>query len=142
MFSFERLFHAASGFMSGLPSDPGVSKAEEDYESAIDLSRQKKRPVNQVVCFHAQQCAEKHLKAFLAQNGASFRKTHDLDELRRSCEQFDDSFRGITDETLTLNAYAISSRYPGPGADQNEAQQAIAAMKKVRRFVQSKLGLK
>src|SRR5258708_3787596 len=38
--------------------------------------------------FHAQQCAEKSMKALLTWNQISFRKTHDLDELKRQCLPF------------------------------------------------------
>lgn len=34
------------------------------------------------VCFHAQQCAEKYLKALLLARGVRFPRTHDLLELR------------------------------------------------------------
>jgi HEPN domain-containing protein len=40
-----------------------VAKAEEDYLAALDLARRRKRPLWSGVCFHAQQCAEKYLKA-------------------------------------------------------------------------------
>ncbi|MBW1960508.1 MAG: HEPN domain-containing protein [Deltaproteobacteria bacterium] len=33
------------------------------------------------VCFHAQQCAEKYLKAFLTFKNIDFPKTHDIGEL-------------------------------------------------------------
>ena len=35
--------------------------------------------------FHAQQCAEKAIKAFLTWHQISFKKTHDLDELKQVC---------------------------------------------------------
>ncbi len=35
--------------------------------------------------FHAQQCAEKAMKAVLTWHQIPFRKTHDLDELRQVC---------------------------------------------------------
>lgn len=42
-----------------------IAKAEEDYAGAVDLQRRRKNPLPNLVCFHAQQCAEKYLKAYL-----------------------------------------------------------------------------
>ena len=42
-----------------------ADKAEEDWEAALDLARRRKKPTNNAVCFQAQQCAEKYLKAWL-----------------------------------------------------------------------------
>jgi len=42
-----------------------VEKAEADYRTAEREARVRKAPSHDVVCFHAQQCAEKYLKAFL-----------------------------------------------------------------------------
>jgi HEPN domain-containing protein len=43
--------------------------------------RQAPDPVWDGICFHAQQCAEKYLKALLEGQIIVFRKTHDLVEL-------------------------------------------------------------
>ena len=42
-----------------------IQKAEEDFEAAQRLSRSRTIPLWNAVCFHAQQCAEKYLKACL-----------------------------------------------------------------------------
>ncbi len=118
-----------------------VRKAEEDYETAITLIRKQKRPTPNAVCFHCQQCAEKYLKAFLVQQRVVFSKTHDLRELRRLAMTADPTFDLITDLLLRLNPYAVEFRYPGEEAIIEEAGDAVAAMKAVRRFVRSKLRL-
>jgi HEPN domain-containing protein len=51
--------------------------AEDDFGSAKTLLRIKK-PYVSAVCFHAQQCAEKYLKALLVLKDVDFPKTHDL----------------------------------------------------------------
>lgn len=38
-----------------------VAKAEEDYAGAVALKRSRKAHLPNLVCFHAQQCAEKYL---------------------------------------------------------------------------------
>ena len=40
-----------------------VDKAEEDWSTALREVRVRKNPSYDSVCFHAQQCAEKYLKA-------------------------------------------------------------------------------
>ena len=68
------------------PNDPlsWVVKAEEDYEVARSALRRKK-PFTYTACFHAQQCAEKYLKALLVADAHPFSKTHDLLTLNDEC---------------------------------------------------------
>jgi HEPN domain-containing protein len=54
-----------------------VVKAEEDFILAR-VSARKKPPLAYGICFHAQQCAEKYLKAILVAKQQTFPKTHDL----------------------------------------------------------------
>jgi HEPN domain-containing protein len=58
-----------------------VAKAEADYESALMLYRKRKSPNYDGACFHAQQCAEKYLKARLQEAQIRFSKTHHLSDL-------------------------------------------------------------
>ena len=118
-----------------------VYKAEEDYETAITMIRKRKRPTPSIVCFHCQQCVEKYLKAFLVQRGVTFSRIHDLREFRRLAMEVDPTFDLITDLLLRLNPYAVEVRYPGEQATVEEAREAVAAMRTVRRFVRGKLGL-
>jgi len=61
-----------------------VQKAEDDFVVAQKMYRACKRPVYDAVCFHAQQCAEKYLKAFLQE--------HDQDTPRSiNCSIFSNS---------------------------------------------------
>jgi len=57
-----------------------VSKAEGDFATAERELRARKQPNLDAACFHAQQCAEKYLKAFLQEKGIPFGKTHNLAE--------------------------------------------------------------
>jgi hypothetical protein len=60
---------------------PWIYKAEEDYRAALTLAQKRRDPVPDNVCFSAQQCVEKYLKAFLVHHRKGFPKTHDLLEL-------------------------------------------------------------
>ncbi len=55
-----------------------VSKAEGDFAILERECRARKNPSYDGACFHAQQCAEKYLKARLCEAGISFGKIHDL----------------------------------------------------------------
>jgi len=46
-----------------------VEKAERDYETMERESRVRKNPNPDAVCFHAQQCVEKYIKARLCEEG-------------------------------------------------------------------------
>ena len=58
-----------------------VNKAEEDFAAAATLARTRKKPLWAPVCFHAQQCVEKYLKARLNEGSIQFHRTHDLEQL-------------------------------------------------------------
>ena len=62
-------------------------------------------------CFHAQQAAEKCLKAILAIHGMDIPRTHDLEELQLLCNEFvrDTDFSLLALEDLS--DYAVSVRY-------------------------------
>ncbi|MCX7839977.1 MAG: HEPN domain-containing protein [Anaerolineae bacterium] len=121
--------------------DEWIRKAEQDFEYARIGMRRRKNPLYDGVCFHAQQCAEKYLKAFLTRHKIEFRKTHDLTELQRACAQVDPAFRLIIEPLKLLFVYAVDIRYPGISATEQDARDAVAAMKQVRAFVRARLGL-
>lgn len=55
-----------------------VAKAEGDFAMLERESRARKNPNYDGICFHAQQCAEKYIKARLCEAGIEFKKIHDL----------------------------------------------------------------
>jgi len=119
-----------------------IERAEEDFHLAQTALRQRKHPAYNSTCFHAQQSAEKYLKAFLTRHKITFRKIHDLRELRRQCVEVDGAFDLLTDSLLLLNQFAIDARYPGLPLTKDDARDAVAAMKQVRTFIRARLGLK
>lgn len=52
-----------------------VRDAEQDWQLAVSLLRRKQLPTV-AICFHAQQSAEKYLKALLLSKRLIFPKTH------------------------------------------------------------------
>lgn len=118
--------------MSDDPLPQWIERADEDFHLAQVAYRQRKFPAYNSICFHAQQCAEKYLKAFLVRHRVAFRKVHDLRELRRQCVELDGAFDMLTDSLLLLNQFAIDARYPGFPLTREDAREAIASMKQVR----------
>ena len=55
-----------------------IQKAEGDFITARREHAAKENPNYDAACFHAQQCAEKYLKARLVEAEIDFSKTHDL----------------------------------------------------------------
>ncbi|MDQ7782075.1 MAG: HEPN domain-containing protein [Desulfomonilaceae bacterium] len=64
------------------------------------------------VCFHAQQSAEKLLKALLVLNGTTPPRTHDLVAVLAQCVEFEPSLRDLETDCRRLTYYAVGSRYP------------------------------
>ena len=118
-----------------------VARAEEDYAMARSALR-RKRPLTYSACFHAQQCAEKYLKAALVARGKEFPKVHDLLELSHFCEQAGLIVPIEADQLDTLSSYAVQVRYPGNDPTPEEASEAIEITKAVRRFVRKLLGIR
>jgi HEPN domain-containing protein len=119
-----------------------VAKAEGDFLTAGRELRARKSPNYDAVCFHAQQCAEKYLKAVLQENERNIPKIHNLIELMLLCEEIDNSFEMLRADLVTMERYSVRVRYPGKFAEKDEAQPAYAAAKTVRKFGRQKLGLR
>ena len=64
-------------------------------------------------CFHAQQCAEKALKALLLHREIAFPKTHTLEVLLDLLKTQGVSIPNGVDEAFELSEYAVQTRYPG-----------------------------
>lgn len=121
--------------------DEWVEKAEGDFRTAEREARVRKGPNYDAVCFHAQQCAEKYLKAFLTQHQIPFRPIHDLEVSLELIIPISPDFELVRDLLLLLNDYAVDVRYPGEAATKEESRAAVKAMRTVRAFVRRKLEL-
>ena len=117
-----------------------VRKAEEDFQITLILSRQR-RKLTSGICFHAQQSAEKYLKAFLVQKRVAFPKTHDLLQLLQLCQKQDALLQALHPSLETLNAYSVIPRYPGEEPTIEEAKEAVKIAKEVRQVLRQRLGL-
>ncbi len=86
--------------------------AEDDLKT-VENELKSDEPVTRSICFHAQQCVEKYLKAYLTLKQRAFRKTHDIEELIFLCKNLDAEFDKLYEiKSHELNKYAIDVRYP------------------------------
>ena len=118
-----------------------VDKAEGDFNIATREMRVRKAPNYDALCFHAQQCAEKYLKAFLVDQSIPFKPIHDLEILLDLSTPSHPDLEFVRDLILLLNDYAVAFRYPGANATENDARAAVKAMRTVRMLLRHKLGL-
>jgi HEPN domain-containing protein len=118
-----------------------IARAEEDYALARSALRRKK-PLSYGATLHAQQCAEKYLKAALLAKGQAFPRTHDLLALSHLCTQAGLVLEIDADLLDTLSSYAVKVRYPGADPTPEEARHALEIAKVVRRLVRKLPGLK
>ena len=90
-----------------------VNKAEHDRLNIRNNLAAQEVPWD-TVCFHAQQVAEKMLKAHLVVHGVQPPKIHDLMALLEECLAHDALLDELRSPCLLLNAYPVVIRYPEP----------------------------
>jgi HEPN domain-containing protein len=118
-----------------------VEKAEGDFIVAQKMLIARKSPVYDAVCFHAQQCAEKYLKAFLQENTCEIPKTHKLLDLLKLCKERDYSLEFLLPDLIEVERFSVNVRYPGTSTDKEDAKLAYRATEVIRQFLRQKLGL-
>lgn len=102
----------------------------------------RKSPNYDAVCFHAQQCAEKYIKALLQEAEIPFGKTHHLIALLELVLGVEQSWELLRPQLQSLNAYSVSVRYPGEVADEATAREALRLAKRIRAEARQRLGLR
>ncbi len=118
-----------------------VAKAEGDYAIVERESRARKNPSHDGICFHAQQCAEKYLKARLCQAGLHFEKVHDLAVLLDQVLTVEPLWESYRADLAYLSDFAVHFRYPGECADRATALRARSLCRSFRAAGRQSLGL-
>lgn len=114
-----------------------VSKAEGDLCAATHLLDGNGAPW--IVAFHAQQSAEKYLKALLVSFGTPFQKGHDIGELITLLPESSRPAIG-PEAAFDLTQHAVASRYPEAREPTvEEAREALGSARQVRDFVRAHL---
>jgi len=109
-----------------------IEKAEGDWSTARRELRVRKSPNFDAVCFHAQQCAEKYLKALLQERAAAIPRTHNLEALAKPLLTTSPALAALAASLRTLGAYAVETRYPGRSSDRAMAREAFGHCEVIR----------
>lgn len=119
-----------------------VDKAEGDFATASRELRARNSPNLDAACFHAQQCAEKYLKARLHDANIPFPKTHDLSVLLQLAIAKEPGWARFDAALRALSPFAVLYRYPGVRANRTHARDALRACRAFRATARLSLGLK
>ena len=88
-----------------------LEPADEDGRAAEHLRDLKPEP-REIICFHYQQAAEKHLKAVIQSYTTDVPKSHDLLLLLQRVAGLVPGLESLEGECNQLNDYAVTVRYP------------------------------
>lgn len=117
-----------------------LSKAHKDLQAAGVLLG---APVHdyESAGFHAQQAAEKFIKAMLVRHQVEFPRTHDIGRLRDLVGRADSDLAARLAPADSLTPYAIEFRYPGElgPVPQQEGMRAVRLAEATRDAVLSSL---
>jgi HEPN domain-containing protein len=94
------------------------------------------------LCFHAQQAAEKALKAVYQYHGWIFQYTHDLEKLVAGLEGHGLTVPPEVDDAIVLTSFAWESRYPGFGerVSEKEYREALRRAEGVVTWAEREIG--
>jgi HEPN domain-containing protein len=118
-----------------------VAKAEGDFYTLERESRARKKPNYDGICFHAQQCAEKYIKARLSEAGIAFTRVHDLMALLEQVLPVESSWENYRADLAFLTHFGVAFRYPGEFADKELAKEALKRCQAFRKAARSTLML-
>ena len=117
-----------------------AQKAENDLTTASHTLRLRTNCPTDTICFHAQQCVEKYVKAVLVLNGIEFGRTHHISALLTLLPS------GIRpqltpEEQERFTEYAVTTRYPGDydPISREEAQRAVQIARRIRNQIRRRL---
>lgn len=118
-----------------------LRKANADAR-AMHLVLENDDALTGIACFHAQQCVEKCLKAFLTAHGQVVEKTHDLTDLVDLCSEIEPGYQEFRTVCSELSGYAVEVRYPGEKDPSHEtAHEMVGAADRIEQFTRDTLGL-
>ena len=94
------------------------------------------------LCFHAQQAAEKAIKAIYVRHGLTFRYTHDLGELMANLREAGIRVPPEVTDASILTGYAWEARYPGTSepVTEEEYKDAVSMAENVVKWARKEIG--
>ena len=117
-----------------------IERAEGDFNAAMQLHRGPD-PIYHVICFLAQQCVEKYLKAWLQENNIPIQRTHNLEDLLGLILPSIPAWDKWKSDLSKLSEHAVDTRYPGDIKTANDASLAMQTCEIVRHAVRVELEL-
>ena len=122
------------------PYEAWLFKAEHDLKSATKLIEGDTAILDTAI-YHAHQCAEKALKAYLSFKKQPLQRTHDVELLVELCAEHDESLNELIDDAKILSPYAVAFRYPDIALEPDRADvlEAISKAEAIFEFVKGKI---
>lgn len=117
-----------------------IKRAEGDFNAAMQLHRGTD-PVNHVICFLAQQCVEKYLKAWLQEMNIRIIRTHNLTQLLDLILPTISEWEEWKSELSDLSEVAVETRYLADSPSHNDVEQSMQTCEMVRDAVRAELKL-
>lgn len=116
-----------------------LDKAENDLKATEILLKSDLKSF-ETIGFHAQQSAEKFIKALLVRHQVEFPKTHDISKLRNLVLKIDQSISLKLEPADALTPYGVEFRYPGDfDLNHQQAATAFQLAKRVKRVIMNHL---
>ena len=94
-----------------------LAKADNDLKTAAHTLKLGADCLTDTVCFHAQQCVEKYLKALLTYHQVEFPKTHNIQRLLILVSGANREGAEALNGARWLGPFGVDIRYPGDGAE-------------------------
>lgn len=118
-----------------------LQKVQFDLKACVHALSSEDESLWPDAVFHAQQAAEKSLKAFLAWHDKPFRKTHSIEELGHACIELDPTLTSAVDRAVPLTEYAWKFRYPGEPdlLSREEADRAFQASRDLHKAIRDRI---
>ena len=118
-----------------------VQNAEDDWDTMLTLVQQAPRPLRDQICFHAQQCVEKYLKAWLQEANLRVPRTHDLQELLHRIVPLHPEWRAWRPDFKRFTTHAVDVRYEHYYATEADVEYAVRVCTEVRQTIRATLQL-
>ena len=116
-----------------------IQKAEDDW-AMLTLALQAPRPLRDPICFHAQQCVEKYLKAWLQEANIQPPRTHELNVLLNPILPTHPEWRAWRTDFANFKPHAVEFRYE-TFATEADVEHAVRICTEVRTAIRAVLQL-
>ena len=112
-----------------------IDKAEGDFRTASREMGASDAPNYDAVCFHAQQCIEKLLKAVLIREEVLVPRIHNLGRLYELLHDKIPELSLESEKLLFLTNVGMATRYPGESADADDATETLQICQNIRKIL-------